>query len=241
MADPAQLRPSERAPGLLLGPGVELPDDVELGGNVVIHAGTRLGPGVRVLDGAVLGKPLVLGAQSRAPRGPLAPLEVGAGATVGAGAVVLAGTRIGARAVIGDQAHVRERAVVGEGSLVGRGSAIDCDVTLGARVRVQTGCYLTAFSTVEDDVFVAPGVVTTNDPTMARQPAGEPLRGALLRRACRVGGRVVLLPGVEVGEEAFVAAGSVVTRDVPARALVMGVPARVVRTVAAEELLEHPR
>lgn len=224
-----------------MGDGVDLPDDLELGGHVVIHAGTRLGAGVRILDGAVLGKPLVLAAQSRASRAPLAPLEVGDGATVGAGSVVLAGTRIGARVVIGDQAHVRERAVVGEGSLVGRGSAIDCDVTLGARVRVQTGCYLTAFSVVEDDVFVAPGVVTTNDPTMARQPAGEPLRGALLRRACRVGARAVLLPGIEVGEEAFVAAGSVVTRHVPARALVMGAPARVIRTVREDELLEHPR
>jgi UDP-2-acetamido-3-amino-2,3-dideoxy-glucuronate N-acetyltransferase len=63
------------------------------------------------------------------------------------------------------------------------------------------------------------------------------LRGAILRRACRLGGGAVLLPGVEVGEEAFVGAGAVVTRDVPARALVMGVPARVMRELAEEELL----
>ena len=77
--------------------------------------------------------------------------------------------------------------------------------------------------------------IATNDDTMAR---GEPeLKGVTLRRACRVGGGVVLTPGVEVGEEAFVAAGAVVTRDVPARAVVMGVPARVVREVTADELL----
>jgi UDP-2-acetamido-3-amino-2,3-dideoxy-glucuronate N-acetyltransferase len=90
---------------------------------------------------------------------------------------------------------------------------------------------------VEDDVFVAPGVLLTNDPTAGRRGADEELRGAVLRRACRVGGGAVLLPGVEVGEEAFVGAGAVVTKDVPARALVMGVPARVVREVAEEELL----
>ena len=74
---------------------------------------------------------------------------------------------------------------------------------------------------------------------MGRHGPGHELRGATLRRACRVGGGVVLLPGVEIGEEAFVAAGAVVVRDVPARAVVMGVPAREVRQVGDEDLLER--
>ena len=226
------LRASDRAPGLLLGDGVELPDDVELGGHVVVHAGTVVGAGARLQDGAVLGKPLVLGPRSSASREDVGPLVVGAGATICAGAVVLAGARIGDGAVVGDQAHVRERSVIGDGSVVGRGSGVDNDVTVGARVRIQSGCYLTAFSEVEDDVFVAPGVTTTNDNTMGRRERSEPLRGARLRRGCRVGGGSVLLPGIEVGEEAFVAAGAVVTRDVPARTLVMGVPARPVRELS---------
>jgi acetyltransferase-like isoleucine patch superfamily enzyme len=94
---------------------------------------------------------------------------------------------------------------------------------------------------LEDHVFVGPCVVTTNDDTMARHAPGAPLRGPLLRRACRIGGGAVLVPGVEVGEEAFVAAGAVVTADVPPRAVVMGVPARVVRRVADEDLLERFR
>jgi len=235
------LRPSDRAPGLLLGEGVALPPTVTLGGNVVIHEGTVIGGETTFQDGAIVGKPLVLGTRSAASRDPLPPARVGAGATVCAGAVVVAGAVVGERAVIGDQSHVRERAVVGDQSVVGRGSAVDNDVTVGARVRIQTGCYLTAFSVIEDDVFLAPGVTLTNDDTMGRHGPDHELRGATLRRACRVGGGAVLVPGVEVGEEAFVAAGAVVTSDVPARAVVMGVPARVVREVADDDLLERFR
>ncbi len=110
---------------------------------------------------------------------------------------------------------------------------------IGQRVLIQSGVYVTAGSVVEDDVFLGPGVLTTNDDTMGRHPAGAPLRGPTFRRACRVGGGAVLVPGVEVGEEAFVAAGALVTRDVAARQVVMGVPARVVREVPDGDLLER--
>jgi UDP-2-acetamido-3-amino-2,3-dideoxy-glucuronate N-acetyltransferase len=233
------LHPSERAPGLLLGEGVELPEDVELGGNVVIHAGTVVAPGVRIQDGAVLGKPVALGRRSAAPREAPPPLQIGEQATIAAGAVVVAGARIGARAFVGDQAHVRERAVIGEESAIGRGSQVDFDVTVGARVRVQTGCYLAARSLVEDDVFVAPGVVTTNDRHATRHGPDYELEGVVLRRACRLGGGAVLLPGIEVGEEALVAAGAVVTKDVPPRTVVVGVPARPLRDVPEEDLIER--
>ena len=206
---------------------------------MVIHGGTRLGERVRVQDGAVLGKPVALGPRSQASAAPVDPLRLDDGATICAGAVLLAGAVVGPGAVIGDQAYIRERAEVGPDSVIGRGSAVDNDVRVGARVKVQTGCYLAAHTVVEDEVFVAPAVVTTNDHAMGRHPAGHELTGAVLRRACRVGGGAVLLPGVEVGEEAFVAAGAVVTRDVPPRAVVMGVPAQVAREVPAEDLAER--
>jgi UDP-2-acetamido-3-amino-2,3-dideoxy-glucuronate N-acetyltransferase len=156
--------------------------------------------------------------------------------TIGAGSVLVAGAAVGAESVIGDQAHVRERSAIGRGTVVGRGSSVENDAVIGSGVRIQTGCYITAFCEIEDEVFVAPGVKTLNDRTAGRRPQNEPLRGPVLRRRCRVGGAATLLPGVEVGEEAFVGAAAVVTRDVPPRTLVVGVPARVVRELTADEL-----
>jgi acetyltransferase-like isoleucine patch superfamily enzyme len=224
----------------VLGEGVRVGAGVSFGSYVVVYPSTVIGDGCVIGDHAVLGKLPQLAGHSMA-QGPVGTLELGARVTVGAGAIVFAGTRVEDGAIIGDQAFVRERSSVGRGCVIGRGSVVDNDVRLGARVRVQTSVYLTAYTVVEDDVFVGPGVTTTNDDTMSRHPPEEPMRGATLRRACRVGGGAVLVPGVEVGEEAFVAAGALVTRDVPARAVVMGVPARVVREVPGEDLLERWR
>ena len=224
---------------MLLGSDVSLADNVEIGGNVIIHAGTTIGPGVVIQDGAIVGKHPRFGPQSAAPRDQLTGTFLGERCAILAGAIVFAGATLGRGAIAADQTQIRERAVIGDDTVIGRASAVDNDVRVGARVRVQTNCYLTAYTEIEDDVFVGPGVTMTNDHTMGRHEQGKRQQGPRLRRACRIGGGVVLCPGVEVGEEAFVAAGSVVTRAVPRRAVVMGVPARPVREVPARDLLER--
>jgi UDP-3-O-[3-hydroxymyristoyl] glucosamine N-acyltransferase len=245
------------APGALVAPGASLAEDVVVEHGAVIHDGAQLGAGVRVASGAVIHEGVQVGAGclveehavlgkrprlrpgSSAAGGDLAPLVLEDGVTVCCGAVLYAGAHVGPGAIMGDQSQLRERATVGERTVLGRASSIDFDARVGSRVLIQTGVYVTGGSVVEDDVFLGPGVLTTNDHAMGRHARDEPLLGPVFRRACRVGGGVVLVPGVEIGEEAFVAAGALVTRDVGAREVVMGVPARVVRRVADEDLLER--
>ena len=164
---------------------------------------------------------------------------IGDGTIVSTGAIVFAGSRIGARVILGDQSCVRERVEIGDDVVLGRGSLVENDTTIGAMTKIQAEAYITAYSTLEDNVFIAPCVVTTNDNYMGRtEKRHDAIKGPTIRRGARVGGGAILCPGIEVGEEAFVGAGAVVTKDVPARKLVVGNPARVLRDVPADELLD---
>jgi acetyltransferase-like isoleucine patch superfamily enzyme len=210
----------------------------EAGDNVVIYPGTVIGDGCRLADGAVVGKQPMLSPRSTARREELPPLELGPGTVVSTGAVVFAGTKVGARVIVGDQACIRERCLIGDDVVVGRGSLVENDTTVGALTKIQANAYITAYSTLEDNVFIAPCVVTTNDNYMGRTEERHALmRGPTIRRGARVGGGATLLPGVEIGEEAFVGAGAVVLEDVAPRTVVVGNPARVIREVPDDELL----
>jgi acetyltransferase-like isoleucine patch superfamily enzyme len=214
----------------------------EIHPTAVVHPGTVLGKGVKVLEYAVVGKQPTLSPRSTAKREPLPPTEIGDNAVVSTGAVVFAGSKIGARVILGDQSCVRERVTIGDDVVVGRGSLIENDTTIGTLTKIQADAYITAYSTLEDNVFIAPCVVTTNDNFMGRtERRHELIAGPTIRRGARIGGGAVLCPGVEIGEEAFVGAGAVVTKDVPARMLVVGNPARVLREVSSEELLKGAR
>jgi len=203
----------------------------------VVHPGTVLGEGVRVLEYAVVGKQPALSPRSTAKREPLPPAKLGDGTVVSTGAVVFAGTQIGARVILGDQSCVRERVQIGDDVVIGRGVLVENDTTIGALTKIQADAYITAYSTLGEDVFIAPCVVTTNDNFMGRtEQRHELMKGPTIRRGARVGGGAVLCPGVEIGEEAFVGAGAVVTKDVPPRVVVYGNPARVQRVVPEAEL-----
>ena len=204
----------------------------------VVYPGVELGDDVFVGDYAVVGKQPVLGPRSTAARTELLPSVVADGVRILAGAIVFAGTRLGEGAIVGDQACVRERCDLAEEVVVGRGAFVENDVVVGARTTIQANAYVTAYSLLEEDVFIAPCVVTTNDNYMGRtERRHEARRGPTIRRAARIGGGAVLLPGVEIGEEAFVGAGAVVLEDVPPRAVVVGNPARQIREVPEDELL----
>jgi acetyltransferase-like isoleucine patch superfamily enzyme len=233
-------RPSDLAPGLMLAAGVELGRDVLIGCNVVIHGNASIADGCAIGDLVVLGKPPSLSPTSRSATGETGRLRLAEGAQVGAGAVVLAGVQVGAGAIVGDQAFVREGVQLGAGSVIGRGTAVGREVRIGDGVRIQSNVQIATPAVIEDRVFIGPCVITTNDPTAARHAEGQELQGPVLRRGCRVGAGALLMPGVEVGEEAFVAAGALVTRDVAPRTLVVGSPARPRREISDEELLDAP-
>jgi len=208
----------------------------EVAETAIVYPGTVLGDGCKILDYAVVGKQPTLGPRSTAKQEKLSPLKLGAGTIVSTGAIIFAGTTIGARSIIGDQACVRERCDVGDDVVIGRGALVENDTTVGTLAKIQADAYITAYSTLEGGVFIAPRVITTNDNFMGRTEKRHDLRkGPTIRRGARIGAGAVLCPGVEVGEEAFVGAGAVVVGDVPPRVVVVGNPARILREVPPEE------
>jgi len=219
-------------------PATPAPERVYIHETAVVYPGTVLGEGVKVLEGAVVGKQPTLSPRSTAKREPLPPATVGDGTVISTGAVLFAGSTIGARVILGDQSCVRERVTIGDDVVVGRGSLVENDTTIGAMTKIQAGAYITAYSTLEEHVFIAPCVVTSNDNFMGRTEKRHGLiKGPTIRRGARIGAAAVLCPAVEIGEEAFVGAGAVVTKDVAPRTLVVGSPARKLRDVPDEELL----
>jgi acetyltransferase-like isoleucine patch superfamily enzyme len=210
----------------------------EIHPTAIVYPGTVLGTGVKVLEHAVVGKQPTLSPRSTAKRDPLPPTVIGDGTVVSTGAIVFAGSSLGARCIVGDQSCIRERVSLGDDVVVGRGSLVENDTTIGAFTRIQADAYITAYSTLEEHVFIAPCVVTTNDNYMGRtEKRLALLKGPTIRRGARVGGGAILCPGIEIGAEAFVGAGAVVTKDVPPGVVVVGSPARVLREVPDEEKL----
>ncbi|WP_345786335.1 DapH/DapD/GlmU-related protein [Halobellus salinisoli] len=153
-----------------------------------------------------------------------APTVIGAGARIRSGTVIYPDVRIGENFTTGHDAVVREDTWIGDDVLVGTKTVIDGTTTIGDRTSLQTGVYVPSETSIGSDVFVGPRAVLTNDPYPARTDVE--LVGPALKDGVSVGANATLLPGVTIGERAFVAAGAVVTEDVPPETLAVGAPAR---------------
>jgi len=151
--------------------------------------------------------------------------QIGPNAVVRSDAVIYCDVKIGSYLRTGHKILVREHTTIGDHVLVGTNSVIDNDCTIGSRVSIQSCVYIPTGTVIEDDVFLGPGVTITNDQYPIRIKQG--LTAPTIRRGASLGGHCVILPGKQIGEGAFVAAGAVVTKDVPDWHMAMGVPAQL--------------
>jgi acetyltransferase-like isoleucine patch superfamily enzyme len=195
--------------------------------HVVIAAGVTLGEGVEVFPGAVIGRePKGAGATARQPEA-LGPVTIGAGCSIGVGAVIYRDIEIGAGTLVGDSASIREGARIGARCIVSRCVTINYEVIVGDDVKIMDNTHVTGRTTIRDRAFVSTMVAMTNDnEPRAGARDTQDLVGPTIEAEAIVGAGAILLPGVVLGEGCRVAAGAVVTRDVPPGATVMGIPAR---------------
>jgi len=241
----------------VIGERVYIGDGAFIGCNVVIEAEARIGRSVRidsnviVREGTLIADDVEVGANSvvgqrptkaksstLAPSGILPPLKLGEGCQIGVGAVIYAGSEIGSGSFVADGAQVREGCQIGRNVIVGHAATVENDCEIGDGTRIQTSAYITALSKLGKNVFIAPMVCTTNDNYMGRTEERFKYRkGVTVEDGGRIGGNAVVLPGVTIGKEAVVGAGSVVTRDVAPCKIVLGTPARVVKDVPPEQLI----
>ncbi|MDQ6418337.1 DapH/DapD/GlmU-related protein [Paenibacillus sp. LHD-117] len=227
-----------------LGRGVVIGAGVIIGHHVVIHDESVIGDEVRIQDHAVIGK-LPTKAKNSATTtegSTLRPVIVEPGCTIGTGAVVYRGAHLMRDVFVADMATVRERVRIGERTIIGRGAAIENDCVVGSHCKLETNSYICAYSILEDYVFVAPCVVTTNDNYLARTDERfERFKGVTVKRGGRIGAGATILPGKVIHEDGVVAAGSVVTKDVSARTVVAGNPAVKLKEVPEEQWLKNQR
>jgi len=225
----------------VIGANVSIGAGCVIGHHVVIRDDTVIGNTVRIDDHASLGKNPMKAANSATTKEQvLPPLSVGELCIVGTGVVLYRGAAIDAKVLMADLCTIRENVTVGRGTIVGRGVTVENFCSVGRYCKLESECYITAYSTIEDRCFIAPGVVTSNDNFVGRtQERFKHFKGVTVKKGARIGAGTVTLPGVTIGEDALIAAGSTVTKDVPPGMIMMGLPARPLRPVPAEQLLEN--
>ena len=202
------------------------------GALIEILPGVQVYPNVEIGENVTLDPPLVLGKPPRGKEPGELRLVIGADSVIRPFTTIYAGTALGAGVQTGQCVSIREDNEIADGASVGTGSILEFGNRIGPRSRIHSGCFL-EMTIVEEDVFVGPRVVFTDDP----HPMGCPrykecLGGVTVRALARIGANCTLLPGVVVGRNSLVGAGSVVTRHVPDDMVVAGNPARLIKAVA---------
>jgi acetyltransferase-like isoleucine patch superfamily enzyme len=206
---------------------IVLGDRVNVGAFAIVHGGTRIGRDTRVGHRVTIGEPECGYALRRVHSGTGAQTTIGAGVVLRGGATIYAGATIRDDTTIGHNTLLRTNVKVGFGTQLAANLTVERGCLIGDGVRCSPGSHLTADTVVADRAFIGAGVRTINDKGLVwRDPANEqPLLPPVFAHGCKVGSGAVILAGVTIAEHALIGAGSVVTKDVRARAIVYGVPA----------------
>lgn len=178
----------------------------------------------RIGDGAEIQPGAIVGLKYKPEAG---PAVIGARARIRAGAIIYGDVEIGDDFQTGHQVLLRENTRIGRHVLLGTQSVIDGQVTIGDFVKIETHVYIPTHVTIGSFVFIGPGVTITNDRYPLKLRDAYKPEGATLEDGVTIGGGVTLLPGVTIGRDAFVAAGAIVTGDVPPDSLAVGAPAKI--------------
>ncbi len=155
-------------------------------------------------------------------------LVIGKGAVIRSGSIIYGGSVIGDGFETGHGVVIREENRIGDNFKVWNNSTIDYGCIIGNNVKIHCNVYVAQYSIIEDDVFIAPGVLFAND---LHPLCTLCMKGPTIKKGARVGIGAVLLPHVVIGEGALVGAGAVVVSDVPSYSVVVGNPARVIKRV----------
>ncbi len=219
----------EIGPYCVVGRGVTLEDGVRLHPHVVIAGDVVIGTGSELFPGAVIGKPPGRSrALSRVPV-PGRPVRLGGACSVGAHAVIYEGVTIGTDSLVGDSASIREGCRTGARCIVGRFVSMHPDCELGDGCRIYDHTHVASGTRMGDECFVSVHVGMASDNAVGFLPySADRVRGPAFGDRVTVGVGATILPGLRIGDDAIVAAGALVTRDVPARTMVRGAPARAV-------------